>query len=101
MVAGIERIALLDRGDAIQRALHEPVVDRFVDQRPARAGADLALVEREHDKAFDRLVEEIVIFGRHILEEDVRRLAAELERDRNQVLAGILHDQPARRWSRR
>ena len=68
-----------------------------MDQRAARAGADLALVEREHREAFERLVEEIVILGHHIGEEDVRRLAAQFQRHRNEVLAGILHDQAAGR----
>jgi len=27
--------------------------------------------EGEHDETFDRLVEEIVVFGGHVLEEDV------------------------------
>ncbi len=58
MVVGVERVALLDRGDPLQAALHELVVDRLLDQRPRRAGADLALVEREQHEALDRLVEE-------------------------------------------
>src|SRR5271165_126668 len=94
---GIERVALNNRIDALQRALHEAVVDRLLDERAARTGADLALVEREHDKAFDRLVEEVVVLGAHVLEKDIGRLAAELERDWNQVLRGVLHDEPARR----
>lgn len=67
----IERIALHDRLHALQRRLHEAVVDRLVDQSTARAGADLTLVEREHDEALDRLVEEVVVFREHILEENV------------------------------
>lgn len=52
------------------------------------------MVKREHRKALERLVEEIVVLGGNIGKEDVRRLAAEFERDGDQVLAGILHDQP-------
>jgi hypothetical protein len=80
--AGIERISLLDRFDAFERALHELVVDRLFDQRARRAGAHLALVEREHHEAFDRLIEEVVVFGCNVGEENVRRLAAEFERHR-------------------
>ena len=94
---GLARIALLDRSNPLERPLHEAVIDVRMDQCPARAGADLALVQREHDEAFNHLVEEIVVFSGDVLEEDVRRLAAELQRDRDEVLAGILHDQPARR----
>src|SRR5450631_1028539 len=93
---GIQRVTLDDRLDALERALHEPVVDRFMDQRPAWTGADLALVEGEHHEAFDRLVEEVIILGDDILEEDVGGFAAEFERHRNEVLTGVLHDQPAR-----
>ena len=35
--------------------------------------------------------------GEHIVEEDVRALAAQLQRDRDQVLRRVLHDQPAGR----
>jgi len=46
---------------------------------------------------FERLVEEVVVLGHHVGEEDIGRLAAELERNRDQVLARILHDEPAGR----
>ena len=68
----IERIALHDRLDPLDRPLHEAVVDAFVDQRAAGAGADLALVQREHGEAFERLVEEGVVLGGDVGEEDVR-----------------------------
>jgi hypothetical protein len=42
-----------------------------MDERTTRAGANLALVESEHHKTLDRLIEEIIVFGRDILEEDV------------------------------
>ena len=58
-----ERIALIDRLYARQNLLHEPVVDRFLNQRARRAGADFALVEREQDEAFNRFIEERVVFG--------------------------------------
>ncbi len=72
--------------DALDRALHEPFVDRFLDQRARWAGADFALVQRKHREAFERLVEEFVVLIHHIGKEDVRRLAAQFQRDRNQVL---------------
>ncbi|KIU01531.1 carR, partial [Staphylococcus aureus] len=57
----VEGRALRDRLDALHGALDEAVVDRLVHERPARAGADLALVEGEHREAFERLVEEVVV----------------------------------------
>ncbi len=33
----------------------------------------------------------------HVGEEDVRRLAAKFERHRNEIVGGVLHDEPARR----
>src|SRR3954452_17337021 len=56
----IQRIALDDRLNPLQGPLHEAVKYLFVDQGAARTGADLALVEREHDEALDRLFEKIV-----------------------------------------
>ena len=88
-------MALLDLLHPLDCALHELVVDRLLDERAARAGADLALVEREHRKAFERLVEELVVGLHHVGEEDIGRFAAEFERDRDQVLRRVLHDKPA------
>ena len=94
-MSALQRIGLLDGRHALQRPLHEFVVDALLDERAAGAGADLALVEREHHEAFDGLVEEVVVFLADVGEEDVGRLAAQFQRDRNQVLAGVLHDEPA------
>jgi hypothetical protein len=66
-----------------------------MDQRARGAGAHLALVEGEHHEALDRLVQKLVVGGSHVRQEDVRALAAQLECDRDDVLAGVLHDQPA------
>ena len=52
----IQRIALLDCGDALQTALHEFIVNGFMDQRARWAGADFALIEGEQYEAFDRFV---------------------------------------------
>src|SRR5215475_539233 len=93
----VERVTLNDRLDTLERALHELVVNRFMDERPAWAGANLALIESQHHKSLNRLVEEIIILGDNILEEYVGRFATEFERHRNEVLTGILHDQSARR----
>src|SRR6516164_2773435 len=71
----LQRAPLHDRPHSLKGALHEAIVDRFVNKRAARAGADLTLVQCEHDETFDRLVEEIVILGAHIAEEDVGGLA--------------------------
>ena len=58
----LERVGLLDGCYALERPLHELVVDALLDERAAGAGADFALVEREHHEAFDGLVEEVVVF---------------------------------------
>ena len=92
---GIERAAHLDRRHARQAALHELVVDRFLDQRTARAGADLALVEGEQHQALDCLVQEAVVLVHHVGKEDVGRLAAQLQRGRDQVVGGGLRDHAA------
>ena len=91
---GVERIAGLDLRGARDRAVHERWVDLLLDQRARGTGADLALVQQEHREAFQRLLPERVVLVPHVREEDVRRLAAELERDRDDVLGRVLHDQP-------
>ena len=62
-----------------------------------RAGADFALVEREHREAFERLVEVLVVGVGDVGEEDVGRLAAEFERAGDDVLGRVLHDETAGR----
>ena len=61
------------------------------------AGADFALVEREHREAFEALVEVGVVLVGDVGEEDVGRLAAEFERAGDDVLGGVLHDEAAGR----
>ncbi|EAQ00328.1 carR [Janibacter sp. HTCC2649] len=91
---GVERVAHGDGVDPGDGLLHELVIDRLLHEGTRGAGADLALVEREHREALERLVEERVV-GRHdVREEDVGALAAELEGHRDDVLRGVLHDQP-------
>ena len=68
-----------------------------MNKRTGRTGADLALVQGEHRKPFERLVEEIIVLGRDILEKDVGRLAAEFQCHRDDVVGRILHDEPAGR----
>ena len=66
--------------DAGHRPVHEAVVDLLLHQGAARAGADFALVQGEHAEAFQGLVEEVIILVADIGEEDVGRLAAQLQR---------------------
>ena len=89
---GVQRVGVLDRGDALERALHELVIDAFLNQRAARAGADFALIEGEQHQSFDRLVEERVVLVHHVGKEDVGRLAAQLERGRDQIVGCRLGD---------
>src|SRR5690606_26348718 len=44
----VERVALDDLADAVEAVGEESVVDRTLDERARRAGADLALIQREH-----------------------------------------------------
>jgi hypothetical protein len=81
--------------DPLQAPFNELVIDRLVDQRARRAGAHLALVERVQHQPLDRLVHERIVGRHHILEEDARRLTAELGRRGNQVLRSVGHDQPS------
>ena len=82
----VERVALHDLLHALDGTLHEGVVDALLHERARRAGANLALVEGEHGEALERLVEELVVLVEHVGEEDVRRLAAQLQRDGDDIL---------------
>ena len=91
---GVERMALLDRFHSLDGSLDEAVVAGFLDQRPRGTGADFALIQGEHGEAFQGFVEEVVVLGADVGEEDVGRFAAQFQRDRDEVLRGVLHDQP-------
>jgi hypothetical protein len=69
----------------------------WMSARDGQVQAGLALVEGVKDEPFDGLVEERVVLGRYVGEEDVRRLAAQLGRRGNEVLCGVLHDRPSGR----
>src|SRR5262249_4298585 len=72
----IERPADRDRLRLLDHRLDEPIVDWTLDQDAAAGGADLALIEEHAEECtLDRVLE--IRIG----EEDVRRLAAELERN--------------------
>src|SRR5712692_9472239 len=72
----VERIADAQRLQAPLQLGDRLLVDRLLDEQSRAGAADVALVEVDAvDDALDRLVE------RAVVEDDVRRLAAELERE--------------------
>src|SRR5207244_9003297 len=76
----VERVAQAQRGAPWLQLVQQRLRDRLLDQQAAARAADVALVEVDAvDDALDRLVQ------RRVLEDDVGRFAAELER---QSLAG-------------
>src|ERR1700722_378774 len=91
----IERIANFDLAYASDRAFQEFVEDGFLNQSARRASADFALVECEESKAFERLIEVIIVSIHHVREKDVGRLAAQLQGLRDDWLRRVLHDQTA------
>ncbi len=90
-------MSLLDLPGTRDRPLHEFIVDRFLHQRAAGASADLALIEGKHGEAFQRFVEEFVVGIHDVRKENIRRLAAQFQRHRNDVVRGVLHDHAPRR----
>ena len=88
----IERVTAADRLDAANGPLHKALVDGFLHQRAAWAGADFALVKRKQRKPFQGFIKEGILFLHHVREEDVRGFPAQLEGHRNDVLRGVLHD---------
>ena len=57
------------------------------------------MVQREHRKALNTLLKEVIIFIHDVLEEDRRGLTAQLQSHRNDALCGVLIDHLAD-WSR-
>ena len=76
----VERVADAERREAALELRDERLVDRLLHEEPRAGAADVSLVEVDAvDDPLDRLVE------RRVVEDDVRGLAAELERE---LLAG-------------
>jgi hypothetical protein len=92
---GVERVADLDFGNARYGTFDELVEDGLVHEGARGAGADLALVEREERKAFDGLVEEVIVLIHDVGHEDVGGLAAEFEGLGDDGLGCVLHDEAA------
>jgi ParB family chromosome partitioning protein len=85
----VHRVAELQRARPRHQLLHELVVDRRRHDQPRARLAHLALVEEGRpQRAVDRRVHV------RVLEDDVRRLAAELERELLDRRRGQLHDPP-------
>lgn len=82
---GVEGVAYPDGAGAAHDFFHETVVDAFVDEHAAGAGADFALVEGEHYSAFDGFVEEFVVLIHNRGEEDVGAFAAEFHGYWNEI----------------
>src|SRR6185312_3175488 len=71
----VERVADAERLEPLLQLVDERLVDRLLREESRAGAADVALVEVDAvDDALDRLVE------RRVVEDDVRGLAAELER---------------------
>ena len=83
----VERVADGQRLGGRDETLHERVVEGGVHEQPRPGQADLAGVAEDR---LDRPVDGVVDVG--VLEDDVRALAAELERDRREVRRRRRHD---------
>ncbi|MNK86103.1 hypothetical protein D3C87_1060060 [compost metagenome] len=94
---GVQRVAALDLDDLLHHLGHERLVDRLLHQRPGRAGADFALVEERQHQAFGGFFDERRFSVHDVFEEDVRRLAAQFDGARDDVLGGAMHDVRAHR----
>ncbi len=94
---GVQRVAAFDLLDLLHHHFHEVVVDRLFYQRAGRAGAHFALVEECQHQAFGGLFDERRLSLHDVGEEDVRRLAAQFDGGRNNVLGRRVHDVRAHR----
>src|SRR5580765_8492076 len=86
----VERHAHFDGARLLHHRVEKALVDRSLDENAAAGRTDFALVEEDAEqRAFDRNLE----IG--VREEDVRRLAAELERNLLQRVRRAAHDRLA------
>ena len=91
-----EAVRDLQRGDGLGERADEVVVDPVLDEEPVRRDARLPRVpELAHHRSGDRLLEVGVV------EDDERRVAAELERDLLHLTGALRHQQLARPRSSR
>ncbi|MNH12764.1 hypothetical protein D3C79_723150 [compost metagenome] len=96
---GVQRIAALDLVDLLQHFSHERRVDRLLNQSSRWAGAHFALVEERQHQAFGGFFNKTGLSLHDVFKEDIRRLAAQLYRRRNDVLGSTFHDVRAH-WGR-
>ena len=68
---GIERVALHNDRHAFEDTFHEGVVNAFLNQGAAGAGAHLALVEGKQHQAFDGFVQKTVVLVHDVGKEHV------------------------------
>src|ERR1700720_2270701 len=85
----IQGIPHLNGFCALDDLIHEFVINIFMYQYPAGAGAYFSLVEGEHHRSFYGLIEKIVIGIAYRFEEYIGTLAAQLHRYRDEVLRSI------------
>jgi len=97
----IQGVANLHAGNAFLELLLEGIGNAFLNQDARGAGADLALVEGEKCSTLKALVKKLVVGIHDALEEDIGRLATQLQRDGNNVVGGSHHNFFDRWWSRR
>ena len=97
LCGGVERVANLDLRDASYSTFDELVEDGLVHEGTRGAGADLALVEGEECKAFEGLVEEVIVLVHDVGHEDVGGFSTQLQGLRNDGLGRVLHDEAAGR----
>ena len=89
----VQRVAGIDRGDALHGEVEELIGDVLLNQGTRRAGAHLTLVQGEHGEALEGLLPEGVVLIHDVVEEDVRGLAAKLQGDRNELVRhGLVDD---------
>ncbi|MNM70584.1 hypothetical protein D3C81_822170 [compost metagenome] len=89
---GVQRIATLDLQDLLHHHFHELVVNRLLHQSTRRASAHFTLVEERQHHAFGGLLDEARLGLHDVFEVHVRRLAAQLDGGRDDVLGGAFHD---------
>ncbi|RMM93891.1 putative transcriptional regulator [Pseudomonas savastanoi pv. glycinea] len=88
----VQRVSALDLLDLAHHRFHELWIDRLLHQRAGRASADFALIEERQHQAFCSLVDELRLGAHDVFEEDVRRLAAQLDGGRDDVVRRQFHD---------
>ena len=94
---GIKGVAAANLRHPLHDPRHKGLVNRLLNQRAGRAGADLTLIKEAQNQAFNRLLDILFFAFHHVGKVDIRRFTAQLNGAGDNVFRRAGHDMAAYR----